>query len=230
MVRAVPGLPDAAGRARRPAARFDGGGRPPRVHPRRPGRDRRRLPRGPAGGPAADRAAHRRGPPGDRAVADPDGRVPRLGRDDDPEPRDRLARRRGIRRGDARRLPAGHVRPRRPDAADPPSGRDPARRRLARRPRRDRPPRLHLARARRLVRPDRVPRRRLRQRGVPAGHPREARREGRPLRRGEPRLLRRPVDPRDVRHRPRRAVAGASPRSWRTPTPPARTSSSGSRR
>ena len=41
------------------------------LHPRRPDRDRRRLPRGPARGRAADRAADRRGPPGDRAVADP---------------------------------------------------------------------------------------------------------------------------------------------------------------
>ena len=43
-------------------------------------------------------------------------------------------------------------------------------------------------------------------------------------------VLRRPVDPRDVRHGPRRALAGASPRSSRTPTPRATTSSSGSRR
>ena len=42
-------------------------------------------------GRAADPAADRRGPPRDRAVADPDGRVPRVGRDDRPQPRARLA-------------------------------------------------------------------------------------------------------------------------------------------
>ena len=109
------------------------------LHARRPGRDRRRLPRDPARGRAADPPAHRRGPPGHRAVADPDGRVPRLGRDDHPQPRARLGEGRGAGGGDAGRLPAGHVRAHRPDAADPAASGDRAGGRLARRPGSDRP-------------------------------------------------------------------------------------------
>ena len=90
VVRAVPDLPAPAGRPRRRAARADGGGQPASLHARRPVRDGRRLPRGPSRGRAADPPARRRGPARDRAVADPDGRIPRLGRDDGPQPRARL--------------------------------------------------------------------------------------------------------------------------------------------
>ncbi len=154
-------------------------------------------------GRAADRAAHRRRPACDRSLADPHGRVPRLGRDDDPEPGDRLARGRGLRRGDAGRLPAGHVRAHRPDAPDPPPCGDPARRRVARRAAGDRSPCVHLARPGWLLRSGGIPRRRLRQRRLPAGHPGSSCREGRSLRGSRPGVLRRPLDPRDVRHRPR---------------------------
>ena len=211
MVRAVPGVPDAPRGAGGPAPRLDGRRRAAGLHARRPGRHDRRLSRDPSGAPAADRAPDRPGPVGHRAMADPDGRVPRVGRDVDPEPRDRLARGRGVRRGDAGRLPAGHVRPRGPDAPDPAPGGDPPRRRLARCAGRDRSPRVHLALARRLLGPGRVPRRRIRQRRVPAGDPGPARRQGRAVRRRQPGVLRRPIHPRDVRHGPRRPVAAPRP-------------------
>ena len=138
------------------------------LHPRRPGRDRRRLPRGPAGGRAADRAADRRGPSGDRAVADPDGRVPRLGRDDRPQPRDRLARGRGARRGRCRSATCptcSATSPRCPRSCAGPGSATPSS--GAASPRAIDRHALHVAVARRLGGRDRVPRRRLRQRRVP---------------------------------------------------------------
>ena len=230
VVRAVPGLPDAARGARRPAARFDGGRRPAGLHPRRPGRDDRRLPRGPARGSRPDRATDRRRTAGDRAVADPHGRVPRVRRDARPQPRDRLARRRSVRRGDAGRLPPGHVRPRRPDAPDPAPGRDPPRRRVAGRSGRDRPPRVHVAVAGRIQRSGRVPGRRLRQRRLPPRDPRPAGRQGRA---GTSRRAgRSTATARSSRctARTMRSPPRGWPRSSPTPTPGATTSRSGSRR
>ncbi len=52
------------------------------------------------------------------AVAHLARRVPVISRDDRAQPRDRLAERVRAGRGDARRIPARHVRPLRPDAAD----------------------------------------------------------------------------------------------------------------
>ena len=76
------------------------------LHPRRTGRDRRRLPRGPPEAEPLIAPADRRGAAGDRAVADPARRVPRLGRDDRAQPRARLGARGGARRDDAGRVPA----------------------------------------------------------------------------------------------------------------------------
>ena len=79
-------------------------------------------------------------------------------------------------------------------------------RRLARRAGRDRPPRVHLARARRLGGRDRVPRRWLRQRGVPVRRP-AALESGWTATASRCRLLRRPLAAGDVRHGPRGPVA-----------------------
>ena len=106
------------------------------------------------------------------------------------------------------------------------------RRRLARRPRGDRPPCLHLARARRLDRPrpstssaaTATARTCLRCPGPP--RPTSSAR----YRRGQPRVLRRPLDPRDVRDRPRGPLADARRPSSSASTPAATTSRSGSRR
>ena len=114
---------------------------------------------------------------------------------------------------DARRLPAGHVRPRRPDAADPPSRRPGRCGRVARRSRGRRPSRLPLGGAGRLVGPRRVPFRRLRQRGRHVRRARRARRGGRALRGLGPTLVRRRPGAGDVRHRPRRSRPGARGRS-----------------
>ena len=171
MVRAVPDLPDAPRRTGRPAPRADGARPAASLHARRPGRDGRRLPGGATRRGALDPAPDRRGTAGHRAVADPAGRVPGFGRDHHPEPRVRLGAGRGARPGDADRLPAGHVRAYRPDAADPAEGRDRAGRRLARRPRGDRPQQVRLVGARRLRGGDRVPGRRLRQRRLSVRRP-----------------------------------------------------------
>ena len=203
MVRAVPDLPDASRRAGRPAPRAHGARSAAALHARRPGRDRRRLPRGPSGRGAAHPAPDRRGTPGDRPVADPDGRVPGLGRDHHPQPRVRMGAGRGARRGDAGRLPARHVRPHRPDAADPAAGRDRAGGRLARRPRGDRLQHLPLVRAGRLRGRDRVPRRWLRQRRPPVRRPGPLRLEAGRLPDRQRPVLRRALAARDVRHRPR---------------------------
>src|SRR6478735_2131993 len=75
--------------------------------------------------------ARRPGPARDRPLARPHGRVPLLGRDDDPQPRDGLGRRLPPRRGDADRLPARHVRPLRADAPAAAARRHRAGRRLS---------------------------------------------------------------------------------------------------
>ena len=119
----------------------------------------------------ADPAADRRGAPGHRAVADPAGRVPRLGRDHHPEPRIRL----GAAEELGRAMPIGYL----PDMfghiAQMPQilqkSRDRAGGRLARRPRGDRPQQVRLVGARRLRGRDRVPGRRLRQRRLPVRRP-----------------------------------------------------------
>ena len=101
------------------------------------------------------RRLDRRGSAGHRPVADPARRVPRLGRDDRAQPRARLGSGGGPRGRHARRLPARHVRPHRPDAPDPAPGRHRPRRRLARRPERHHEPRLPLGGPRRIGRGDR---------------------------------------------------------------------------
>ena len=206
VVRAVPDVPAAPRRPRRRAPRADGGGQPDPLHPRRPVRDRRRLPRGPPGGRAAHPATRRRGSAGDRAVADPDGRVPGVGRDDGPQPGARLEPGDGARWRDAGRVPARHVRPHRADAADAASGRHRAGGRLARRPVRHRSQRLHVGVARRLGGRSRVPGRRLWQRRLPLRRPRSPEGQARRARGRERAVLRAAVDPGDVRHRPRRAL------------------------
>ena len=209
VVPAVSGLPRCASSTCRRRARDDGGGPALRLHARRPARDGGRLPRDPASGRAADQAADRRGAARRRPLADPRGRVPQLGRVDRAQPRDRLAPGGGARRSDGRRLPAGHVRPRRADAADPPPRGSHRRGGLARRPRRGRSPPFPLGGPGRVDGARGVPRRRLRQRRLPArraraagGAARDVRRVGRPL-------LRRRRPPRHVRHRPPGALAGA---------------------
>src|SRR5437867_3424246 len=57
-------------------------------------------------------------------MADAHGRVPRRRRNDGAQPRGRARTRGGLRERDARRLSTGHVRARRPDAADPPARRE----------------------------------------------------------------------------------------------------------
>ncbi len=83
----------------------------------------RRLP----GDPARERgqaAGAGRGRPADRrAVVRPHGRVPGVGRDDRPQPAEGHPAGQRLRWGDGGRLPARHVRPRRPDAPDPRPGR-----------------------------------------------------------------------------------------------------------
>ncbi len=203
MVRALPDLPTASRGPRRRAARTHGSGRAAAVHAGWPVRDGRRLPRGPAGSRATHPPARRRGPARDRAVADPHGRVPRLGRDVGPQPGARLGAGHGARWRDAGRLPARHVRARSADAADPAPSRHRPGRRVARRPRGRRPQHLRLGVARRLRRRGRVPRRRLRQRCPPLRRPGPAEGEARRARRRERAVLWAALDPRDVRHRPR---------------------------
>ena len=65
------------------------------------------------------RRAGRVRPPGHGPVVRPARRVPRVGRDPRPQPAARPAPGRRLRRGHGRRLPARHVRPRRPDAPAP---------------------------------------------------------------------------------------------------------------
>ena len=209
MVPPLPALPAAARRRDRPTARADGGGRALPLHARRPARDPRRLPRGAARSRAADPTAGGRGPARDRPVAGADGRVPRLRRDHPPQPRVRPAAGPGARRSDGGRLPAGHVRTRRADAADPEAGRDRAGGRLARGAGGRRLAHLPVGIAGRLVGAGRVPAARVRQRRVP---PRRAGSAVQPPGSGPrvaSRLLRRRPGPGDVRDRPHGAVAPA---------------------
>ena len=131
VVPAVPGVPPAPRAADRQGARDDGRGRAVRVHARRPAADGRRLRRDPARRTNGSARWSRR--PLASAVAGADGRVPGLRARRSGGTSSAGSRARRARRGDARRLPAGHVRPHRPDAADPARVRDRQRRRLARR-------------------------------------------------------------------------------------------------
>ena len=209
MVPPLPELSAEARRARRPRARPAGGGAGLRLHARWTARDDRRLPRGAAGERGAHPAPGRRGPDGDRAVADARRRVPRLGRGDHPEPGAWAAARRGARGRDAGRLPAGHVRARRADAADPATGRDRARGGLARRSGRRRQARVHVGGAGRLGSARGVPARGLQQRRLPAHRARRIAKSCRGAARGDGAVLRRRSDPRDVRDRPPGTAAGA---------------------
>ena len=214
MVSALPELPDAAGRPRRSGARDARGGARVRLHAGRAAGDDRRLPRDPPGAGRAHRAARAQRAAGDRPVADPDGRVPRLGRDPRPQPGGRLGTGDRFRRADAGRVPPRHVRPRRPDAADPAPRRRGRRGRVARRPGVGPAPRVPLGVARRLVGSRGVPSRRLRQRGRHVRGPRPPRRGGRALPRMGTAVVRRRPGARHVRHRSRgpRARAGGARR------------------
>ena len=165
MVQVLPGLPPLAGRAGRhpdPAARVRR--QLPALHARRADGGDRRLSRGAARGRRAA-ACVGRGRPGERRpVVHPDGRVPRLGRDDLAEPADGDRAGGGLRWRHGRRVPARHVRPHRADAPDPGGGRLPRQRGVARRAFVGDQERLRVGGARRLVGAGRVPARGLRQR------------------------------------------------------------------
>jgi hypothetical protein len=209
VVRALPDVPAPARRSRRPAPRADGRRQPAALHARRPVRHGRRLSRGPPRERAAHPPPRGGGPPGHRPLADPHGRVSRLGRDDGSQPRARLGPGDRARWGDAGWLSAGHVWPHRADAADAPACRHRAGRRVARRPGRDRPQRVHLGLPRRLGGRGRVPGQRLRQRCLPlrragpaAGQARRAPRDVRDV-------LRTRLGPRHVRDGPHGSHAPA---------------------
>lgn len=170
MVRALPGLSAPAGDG--PGHRAgDGGGEPGLpVHRRRSDGRGRGLPGDASGEPRAGRGPGPRGSVGDRTVADPARRVPVFRRDHRAQSPDGMGGGGAARRRDAHRLSAGHVRPRRADAADPGTRRDRARGAVARGARLGRGARLPLARTGRLRGAHRVPLRRLRQRpGRPPG-------------------------------------------------------------
>ena len=165
MVQVVPGLPPGAGGTDRhadPSARARR--QLPPLHARRPDGRRRRLPRGAARGRGPPAGARRGGPAEHGPVVHPDGRVPGFGRDHRAQPTDGHSARSRLRRRHGRRVPAGHVRPHRADAADPAAGRVHGRSRLARRPVTGDEQRLRLGGAGRLRGEGRVPARRLRQR------------------------------------------------------------------
>ena len=138
------------------------------------------------------------------------GRVPGVGRDHRPRPPDGPAPGGRLRRCDGGRVPARHVRPRRPDAPDPAPGGPRPRRGLAGRALGDRPVRVLVGGARRLDRAGRVPPGGLRQRGRAPRHGPRAGRDGPPVR-GHPRRDARRADPLDERHRPPDAAAAAHP-------------------
>ena len=177
MVRAVPDLPPApGGPARRPAP-------PPRRRPvlrplpaRRPDGGGGRLPGRATRCRAGAAPAGRIGSPGHGPVVHPDGRVPGVGRDHDPQPPAGSGPRRGVRGRHGGRLPARHVRPRGPDAPAVAPVRLRACRGLAWRPRAHEHLRLLVGVARRDRGAGPVPARRLQQRRHPPGRRQGARR------------------------------------------------------
>ncbi len=164
VVRALPALPPPPRRPHGRRRRAGGARARLPLHDGRPDGRGRRLPRGPARADRGRPRARRPRPARDRSVARAHGRVPLLGRDDDPQPRDGLGRRRPPGRGDADRLPPRHVRPLRADAPAAASRRHRAGRRLPRRAGGGRLPRVLVALPRRHRHPHRVPRQQLRQR------------------------------------------------------------------
>ncbi len=165
MVQVVPGLPPVPGRTGRhphPAARVRR--QLSALHARRADGGDRRLPRGAARDGGAAACPGRGGPGQRRPLVHPDGRVPRLGRDDLAEPADGDRAGGGLRWRDGRRVPARHVRPHRADAPDPGGRRLPRHRGVARRALVGDQERLRVGGARRLVGAGRVSARGLRQR------------------------------------------------------------------
>ncbi len=148
-------------------------------------------------------------PPGDRPLADPDGRIPVLGRDDDPQPRDGNAAGDGAGRRHAGRLPARHVRARGPDATAPARRRDRYRSAVAGRPGGDRRASVQLVRAGRFERVDGVPGRGVRQRCPPLRPSRTPQRQAAAAPRPAAAVLRRRPAAGDVRQRPHRSAPGS---------------------
>ncbi len=149
-------VPVPAGRAGRSTARPARRRSQLQVLPsRRPDHRARGLPRDPARAGAAAAKGDRGRPHPDRPLVRDAGRVSRQRRVAGPQPAARPSHLAGVRHADAGRLPAGSVRPRRPDAADlaavRPRQHDP----LARLRRRER--RVLVGRAGRLAAADDAP-------------------------------------------------------------------------
>ena len=222
VVRPLPAVPPPARRAAGRAAAAPRGR--PLLSPlpaRRPAGGGRRLPRGPTGRGAAPHPPQPLGPAGDGAVVHAPRRVPRLRRDAGAQPATRAEPGGHARRRDGRGLPAGHVRPRRPDAPDPAIVRVRARGGVAGRSRRRRPQCVHLDRPRRQQRAGRVPARGLWQRRPSPGPGRGPAATHRRLRR-DPRGRPRRAGPVDERVRPRRAPPLAGAGRGRGQRPPGR--------
>ena len=185
MVQVLSGLPPRPrGADRHPAAPARGRRQLSPLHARRADGGGGRLPRGAPGGRGAAPGAGGRRPSQRGALVHPDGRVPRLGRDDRAQPADGARSRGRLRWRDGAGLPARHVRPHCADAPDPAAGRFPRRRGLAGRALAGDQERLHLGVPRRLLGPRRIPAGRVRQRGGAArrrqgAHPPHARQRGR---------------------------------------------------
>ena len=205
MVPAVPVVPDLVGGRGRRGARPTRERRAHAVHTRRPARDARRLPRDPARGGGADSGTRVVRAARARPVADAHGRVPRRRRDDVAQSRGRTRAGIRLRKCDARRLPAGHVRSRRADAADPPSRRNRDGGRLAGRSLGDRLPPVRVGRPGRLCRRRRVPAGWVRERGLPIRCPGRA--AARAVRGALPPVVPRRRHARHGRHRPHAAHA-----------------------
>ena len=122
----------------------------------------------------------------------------------------RVRSRRRVRWRDGGRLPAGHVRPHRADAPDPPAVRPRARGGVARRSLAGRPERLLVDGAGWIDRAGRIPPRGLRQRRRAARRRQGARRPGGPLR-ARPRVVPPRAAALDERQRPPAAEAVAGP-------------------
>ena len=164
------------------------------------------------------RGPRRHRPHGDGAVVRAARRVPRVRRDARAQPAARAPGGQPLRRRHGRRLPARHVRPRRPDAAAAPAVRLRARGGVAGRAVGDRPQRLLVDGARRLHGAGRVPAPGLRQRRPRARRRQGARAPHRRVRGGAGRPAHRP-DPLDERHRPPHAAAVARPGGGRGQRP-----------